>query len=284
MWRPGHGRRRYAGSGEPAGRRSCRTALALLLVVVAAVGLDRSATGATPSATAHREARLVVLSDVDPRILTDIRYATAHNFVGRPIAGYSEPLCLLTRTAAEALRRAQDAALAHGRSLKVYDCYRPQRAVDEFVEWARQPGPGRMRAEFHPRVAKSDLFAKGYIGAPTSHSGGSTVDLTLVDVPPRSQPAFDPGQPLVSCIAPPQQRFADNSVDMGTGFDCFDPLAHTGSKEVTGAARDNRRMLGRLMSDAGFVNYDSEWWHFRYRDEPWPGRYFDLPVARSSTR
>ncbi|MFI7576169.1 M15 family metallopeptidase [Micromonospora sp. NPDC049497] len=261
-----------------------RTALAILLVVVAAVGPHHPTTGATLPAAAHREARFVVLSDVDPRILTDIRYATAHNFVGRPVAGYAEPLCLLTRTAAEALRRAQDAALARGRSLKVYDCYRPQRAVDDFITWARQPGQDRMRAEFHPRVAKSDLFARGYIGAPTSHSGGSTVDITLVDVPPRSQPAFDPGQPLVSCTAPQRQRFPDNSVDMGTGFDCFDPLAHTGSTEVTGPARDNRRMLGRLMSDAGFVNYDSEWWHFRHRDEPWPDRYFDLPVARSSTR
>ncbi|MCM0676327.1 M15 family metallopeptidase [Micromonospora phytophila] len=226
----------------------------------------------------------VVLSDVDPRIVHDIRYATAHNFVGRPIAGYPEPLCLLTRRAAEALRRVQNAALARGRSLKVYDCYRPRQAVDEFVAWAKQPDDQLTKAEFYPQVAKSALFADGYVGAPTSHSRGSTVDLTLVDVPTPEQPPYAEGQPLVSCTAPRAQRFPDNSVDMGTGFDCFDPLAHTDSPRVTGAARDNRRMLRQLMTAGGFVNYDHEWWHYRYRNEPWPDTYFDLPVARSSAR
>ncbi|WP_442934144.1 M15 family metallopeptidase [Micromonospora sp. CPCC 205561] len=239
---------------------------------------------ASPSAPAAtpRGPGLVVLTDVDPRIRTDIRYAGAHNFVGRPVAGYSEPLCLLTRRAAEALRRVQDAALARGRSLKVYDCYRPQRAADDFVAWAGQPAEQRMKAEFYPRVAKSELFDEGYVGAPTAHSRGSTLDLTLVDVPTPGQPPYVPGQPLVPCTAARGQRFADNGVDMGTGFDCFDPLAHTDSPRVTGAARENRRLLRQLMSDGGFVNYDREWWHYRYRDEPWPDTYFDLPVARSS--
>ncbi|MEV4467486.1 M15 family metallopeptidase [Micromonospora echinofusca] len=238
-------------------------------------------TSASASAT-PRGPGLVVLTDVDPRIRTDIRYAGAHNFVGRPVAGYLEPLCLLSRPAAEALRRVQDAALARGRSLKVYDCYRPRRAADDFVEWAGQPGEQRMKAEFYPRVAKSELFDEGYIGAPTAHSRGSTLDLTLVDVPTPTQPPYAPGQPLVSCTAPKGQRFADNGVDMGTGFDCFDPLAHTDSPQVTGAPRDNRRLLRQLMTDGGFVNYDREWWHYRYRDEPWPDTYFDVPVARSS--
>nr|WP_245713030.1 M15 family metallopeptidase [Micromonospora nigra] len=226
---------------------------------------------------------LVDLADVDPRILTDFRYATAHNFVGRPIAGYEEPLCLLTRPAAEALRRVQDVALEQGRSLKVYDCYRPQRAVDEFVAWGAQPGAQEMKAEFYPRVAKSDLFAEGYLGAPSAHSRGSTVDLTLVDVPAAPQPTYSPGQSLRPCTAPAQQRFPDNSVDMGTGFDCFDPLSATDNPRVDATARANRRLLEGLMTDAGFVNYDREWWHYRYRDEPWPDTYFDLPVARSST-
>ncbi|MEV1147512.1 M15 family metallopeptidase, partial [Micromonospora sp. NPDC049799] len=227
---------------------------------------------------------LVVLTDVDPRIRTDIRYATAHTFVGRPVAGYDEPLCLLTRPAAEALRRAQDAALARNRSLKVYDCYRPQSAVDDFVAWGRRPGEEQAKGEFYPRVAKSELFDRGYLGAPTAHSRGSTVDLTLVDVPTPPQPAYDPGRPLVPCTAPRAQRFPDNSVDMGTGFDCFDPLAHTDSRGVDATARANRRLLRSLMTDAGFVNYDREWWHYRYRDEPYPDRYFDVPVARSSAR
>ncbi|MGK5521685.1 M15 family metallopeptidase [Micromonospora sp. URMC 107] len=293
MARPVPIRRRAPGAATARGR-----AVAAAVVIVAlAPGCTRPAPSPSPPAapapsapaspasapaTRPRGPGLVVLTDVDPRIRTDIRYAGAHNFVGRPVAGYSEPLCLLTRRAAEALRRVQDAALARGRSLKVYDCYRPRRAADDFVGWAGRPGEQQMKAEFYPRVAKSKLFDEGYIGAPTAHSRGSTLDLTLVDVPTPTQPPYAPGQPLVSCTAPRGQRFADNGVDMGTGFDCFDPLAHTDSPRVTGVARDNRRLLRQLMTDGGFVNYDREWWHYRYRDEPWPDTYFDLPVARSS--
>ncbi|MGC4879896.1 M15 family metallopeptidase [Micromonospora sp. DT43] len=224
----------------------------------------------------------VVLTDLDPRIHADIRYATAHNFVGRPIVGYREPLCLLTRQAAEALRRVQDAALSGGHSLKVYDCYRPQPAVDDFVAWSKRPGEQQTKAEFYPELAKDRLFADGYIGAPTAHSRGSTLDLTLVDEPPASQPAYVPGQRLVACTAPPGQRFADNSIDMGTGFDCFDARAHTADARITGTARENRQLLRRLMTDAGFVNYDREWWHYSLREEPYPDTFFAAPVARSS--
>nr|WP_309246030.1 M15 family metallopeptidase [Verrucosispora sioxanthis] len=224
----------------------------------------------------------VVLSDVDDRILTDIRYATAANFVGRRVDGYQEPLCLLTARAAEALRRVQDAALAVGRSLKVYDCYRPQRATDDFLHWAAQPDQDATKAEFYPRVPKTELVDRGYLGAPSAHSRGSTVDLTLVDVPPPEQARVEPGRPLVACTALYARRLADNSVDMGTGFDCFDPLSHTDSDRVGPTARENRRQLRHLMTDGGFVGYDREWWHFRYRDEPWPDTYFDLPVTRSS--
>ncbi|KIR62273.1 D-alanyl-D-alanine dipeptidase [Micromonospora haikouensis] len=237
----------------------------------------------TPTATEPRApAGFVDLSDVDPTVVTDIRYATAHNFVGRPIAGYREPLCLLTRPAAEALRRVQQAARATGHRLKVYDCYRPQRAVDDFVDWAGRPGEQKMKAEFYPDVAKSRLFADGYLGAPTAHSRGSTVDVTLVPDPPPEQPPYAPDAPLVACTAPAGERFADNSVDMGTGFDCFDPRAHTADRRITGVARDNRGLLVRLMADAGFTNYPREWWHYRYADEPYPDTYFDFPVARSS--
>ncbi|MFF3852277.1 M15 family metallopeptidase [Micromonospora sp. NPDC002575] len=238
---------------------------------------------ATPTAAGSRApAGFVDLSDVDPTVVTDIRYAGAHNFVGRPIAGYREPLCLLTGPAADALRRAQQAARATGHRLKVYDCYRPQRAVDDFVDWAGRPGEQRMKAEFYPDVAKSRLFADGYLGAPTAHSRGSTVDLTLVPDPPPEQPPYAPGAPLVACTAPAGERYADNGVDMGTGFDCFDPRAHTADRRITGVARDNRELLRRLMADAGFTNYPREWWHYRLADEPYPDTYFDFPVARSS--
>lgn len=223
----------------------------------------------------------VVLTDVDPTIETDVRYATAHNFVGRPIVGYAEPLCVLTRPAAEALARVQRAARSTGHRLKVYDCYRPQRAVDDFVTWARQPDE-RMKGEFYPRVAKSALFDEGYLGSPTSHSSGSTVDLTLVPDPPPSQRPYTPGEPLVSCVAPVGERFPDNGVDMGTGYDCFDRLAHTAASGISETARRNRELLKRLMSEEGFTNYPREWWHYRYAADPHPGRYFDFPVARSA--
>ncbi|WP_435208448.1 M15 family metallopeptidase [Micromonospora sp. bgisy143] len=287
-------------------RRSGRSAgVAVLALVAALVGCSTPprpaptvatpasaspppASGGTPtrpSATPPGAGGLpgfVVLTDLDPRIHADIRYATAHNFVGRPITGYREPLCLLTRQAAEALRRVQDAALAGGHRLKVYDCYRPQPAVDDFVAWSKRPGEQQTKAEFYPDVAKGRLFADGYIGAPTAHSRGSTLDLTLVDEPAASQPPYRPGQSLVACTAPRAQRFPDNSIDMGTGFDCFDARAHTDDPRITGAARDNRNLLRRLMTDAGFVNYDREWWHYRLRDEPYPDTFFSAPVARSS--
>ncbi|MER7458746.1 M15 family metallopeptidase [Micromonospora sp. NPDC126480] len=259
-------------------------AAALLAVVALAAGCPAPEPSRPPpsSPAAPRLPGFVVLADVDPRIRADIRYAGGHNFVGRPLAGYDEPLCLLTRPAAEALRRVQDAALARGLSLKVYDCYRPQPAVDDIVTWAGRPGQERTKAEFHPRVPKSELFDRGYVSAPTAHSRGSAVDLTLVDAGSPGPAPYSPGQPLVACTAPAGQRFADDSIDMGTGFDCFDPLAHTDSARVSATARANRHLLRDLMTREGFVNYDREWWHYRYRDEPYPDRYFDAPVARAS--
>ncbi|NLU78590.1 M15 family metallopeptidase [Micromonospora sp. HNM0581] len=259
--------------------------VAALLVVTGGCGPGGGPTPAPPSSPVPAPSvspGFVVLSDVDDRILADIRYASADNFLGRRVDGYQEPLCLLTAPAAAALRRVQDAALAVGRSLKVYDCYRPQRATDDFLHWAGQPGQDAMKTAFYPRVPKAELVARGYLGAPSAHSRGSTVDLTLVDLPATEPDQRRPAEPVVECVVATSQRPADNSVDMGTGFDCFDPLSHTDSEQVGPVAVENRRQLRRLMTDGGFVGYDREWWHFRYRDEPWPDTYFDLPVTRSS--
>jgi D-alanyl-D-alanine dipeptidase len=184
--------------------------------------------------------------------------------------------------AAEALHRVQTAARARGYSLKVYDCYRPQQAVDDFVRWAQSLDDQRMKAEFYPQVAKSALFNDGYIGGPTAHSRGSTMDLTLVALPSRGQRPYSAGEPLVSCTAPEGQRFPDNTVDMGTGFDCFDSLAHTLNPRITGKAMDNRLLLKQLMADAGFNNYAKEWWHYTLAGEPYPNTYYNFPVARAS--
>jgi D-alanyl-D-alanine dipeptidase len=231
---------------------------------------------AAPAPAAQAPSEFVALDRVDPTILHDIRYRTRHNFVGRRIRGYREPLCILTRPSARALKRVQARLRRRGYSLKVYDCYRPQRAVDHFVRWARDLDDQRMKREFYPRVDKSRLFSDGYIAERSGHSRGSTVDLTLVKLPARRQPRWDGD--LVPCLD--RDRFPDNTVDMGTGFDCFDTRSHTLDPRIRGRARRNRLLLKRAMERAGFENYENEWWHYTLRDEPFPDRYFDFPVAR----
>ncbi|MDY6998899.1 MAG: M15 family metallopeptidase [Actinomycetota bacterium] len=256
------------------------TRLAAIAAAVLVAGLAAPPAGAQPEDGAPAD--FVSLSEVAPSILQDIRYATAHNFVGEPIDGYQAPMCILTRPAAEALGRAQQALVAQGYSLKVYDCYRPQRAVDEFVAWAADPAAQEMKGEFYPWVDKSQLFADGYIAEQSGHSRGSTVDVTLVALPARQQPAYVPGEALWACTAPAPRRFADNSVDMGTGYDCFDPSAHTLDPGVQGEQLNNRLLLKQVLESQGFENYSTEWWHFTFRPESHPDTYFDFPVAPSS--
>jgi D-alanyl-D-alanine dipeptidase len=243
------------------------------VVLTAALSLAPVA-GAEPQPPAG----FVALGSVDPTIGQDIRYATPHNFTGRVVDGYAQPVCLLTAPAARALHRVQQGLVRRGYTLKVYDCYRPQRAVDRFVAWARDPSDTAMKAEFYPEVGKSRLFDDGYIARRSGHSRGSTVDLTIVKAPARPARAYRPGEHLVSCYAPQARRFPDDSIDMGTGFDCFDPRAHTLDPRVTGTARADRLMLKRAMEEAGFTGIAEEWWHFTLRDEPYPGTYFNFPV------
>jgi D-alanyl-D-alanine dipeptidase len=252
------------------------------LLLCAALLLAALATA--PSARADEEApdAFVDLRRVDSTILQDIRYRGPHNFIGRPIVGYRERLCILTRPAAKALSRAQASLLARGYTLKAYDCYRPQRAVDDFARWAARPGDQRMKQEFYPRVDKGTLFDQGYIARRSGHSRGSTLDLTLVRLPARPQRRFIPGEPLVSCFASYEQRFPDNTVDMGTGFDCFDTLANTLDPRIQGEARTNRLLLKQTLETEGFVNYEAEWWHYTHKPERFPDTYFDFPVARRS--
>ncbi|MFF9654242.1 M15 family metallopeptidase [Streptomyces sp. NPDC014622] len=255
-------------------------------VLVAAAAALLAVTAPAPAARARPEPKapgeFVALRSVDPTIIQEMRYPTAHTFMGVPVDGYHEPLCILTRPAARALHRAQTRLLRRGYSLKVYDCYRPQRAVDHFVRWAKDLDDQTMKGEFYPRVDKSRLFADGYIAEKSGHSRGSTVDLTLVKLPAAPAGRDDPGRWNVPCYAPQNERFPDSSVDMGTGFDCFDTLAHTDDPRVQGARRANRQFLKRTLAEAGFVNLAEEWWHYTLRAEPFPDTYFDFPVARRS--
>jgi zinc D-Ala-D-Ala dipeptidase len=195
----------------------------------------------------------VSLSEFDASIALDLRYASTNNFVGARIAGYDAAKCLLTRAAAEALARVQRDLRGDGFRLVVFDCYRPQRAVDHFVRWSRAPDNPNAKARFYPRVAKSELFARGYIAQRSGHSRGSTLDLALVDR-------------------------AGRELDLGTPFDFFDPRAAPDSGDVPEAARSLRKRLRAAMQRRGFRHYAAEWWHFTLDNEPYPETYFDAPI------
>ncbi len=193
-------------------------------------------------------------ANVVDHLRTDIRYAGAHNFTGAPVAGYAAPHCWLTREAAAALARVQTDLALRGLGLEAFDCYRPTRAVQQFVDWAKAPNAESGKDEFFPAIAKRDLFKLGYIAARSSHSRGSTVDLTLVD---RAS-----GRPLA----------------MGTPFDFFGPQSHP---DFGGLPRDvagHRALLRDAMIRRGFIPYDKEWWHFTLRNEPYPDQAFDVPI------
>ncbi|WP_210592056.1 M15 family metallopeptidase [Streptomyces sp. GESEQ-35] len=258
-------------------------ALRVLVTAIAALLTLTSASASAMAATEPKAPRgFVALRAVDPTIVQEMRYFTPHNFVGEPIDGYDQPLCILTRPAAEALHAAQLSLLRQGYTLKVYDCYRPQRAVDHFVRWAEDLDDQAMKGEFYPKVDKTRLFADGYIAEKSGHSRGSTVDLTIVPLPAKPTRPYRPGEPLVPCYAPQNERFPDNSVDMGTGFDCFDTLAHTLDPRIQGEQRNHRLLLKGTLEELGFVNLAEEWWHFTYKPEPYPDTYFDFPVSWKS--
>lgn len=252
-------------------------ALAASATALLAVAATAPAAHSSTEPPAPRE--FVALRTVAPTIIQEMRYITPHDFMGEPVDGYQQPLCIVTRPTAVALARAQRTLLRQGYSLKVYDCYRPQRAVDHFVRWAKDLQDEKMKAEFYPRVDKSQLFADGYIAEKSGHSRGSTLDLTLVRLPALPTAPYRPGQKLVPCYGPKDERFPDNSVDMGTGFDCFDTLAHTDDPRIQGVQRENRQFLKKTMADVGFTNLPEEWWHFTYSPETFPDTYFDFPVA-----
>ncbi|WP_405678950.1 M15 family metallopeptidase [Streptomyces sp. NBC_01511] len=268
-------------------RTLAATAATLLAVTAAASGAS-GATGTSGTSGVSKGSRtagttapeeFVALPTVAPTIIHDMRYLTPHNFMGERVDGYDQPLCILTRPAARALARAQWKLLLKGYSLKVYDCYRPQRAVDHFVRWAKDLQDERMKPEFYPQVDKSRLFADGYIAEKSGHSRGSTVDLTIVELPARPTRPYVPGERLMPCYAPQGERFRDNSIDMGTGYDCFDTLSHTDDPRVQGEQRANRQLLKSTLADVGFTNLPEEWWHFTHKPEVFPDTYFDFPVS-----
>ena len=189
-----------------------------------------------------------------PGLLVDMRYFGEENFVGRRIAGYEAPVCLLTREAVVALARVQARVGEFGLGLKMFDCYRPKRAVADFAAWARDPADQKRKAEQYPDVDKSRLFELGYIAERSGHSRGSTVDLTLVDARTGAE------------------------LDMGSGYDLFDTLSWPSDQRPSATARANRMLLQDVMIANGFRPLKEEWWHFTLTGEPYPETYFDFPV------
>ena len=250
----------------------------LSFVALLITAMLSSAIAPASSCADQRPDTFVYIEEVLPDVLLDIRYFGEHNFLGVRVEGYLASKCILTCQAAQALANVQKDLAPFAMTLKIYDCYRPQQAVDHFVRWAKDIDDTKTKKEFYPTVDKRNLFRDGYISARSSHSRGSTVDLTIVPLPAPMQPSFEAEQPLWECYLPAGVRFADNSLDMGTGFDCFHELSHPENKSIGPQQRSYRLLLKALMGKNGFRNYDKEWWHFTLVNEPYPDTYFDFPV------
>ena len=197
----------------------------------------------------------VLLADFVPGIIQEIRYYSTYNFIGDRIDGYEEPVALLTIEAARALKAVASELNTQGYRLKVFDAYRPACAVRHFVLWGIEDLDLRMKPYFYPDLVKQELFKRGYIASMSSHTRGSAVDLTLLDMRTGLE------------------------VDMGSPFDLFSERSHPDSKAVTEAQHDNRMFLKSAMTRHGFKPIDCEWWHFSLADEPYPDTYFEFPVS-----
>ena len=253
--------------------------LGFRLTALGALCLIGCVTGGLPLGAAEMPDNFVYLRAIDPTILQDMRYAGSGNFTGAKVPGYGAPECVLVRQAAEALKEVQTGLRGKGLRLKVYDCYRPARAVAAFVDWAKEPDDPRAKTTYYPNLPKDDLFPD-YIATRSGHSRGATLDLTLVpiDVAAQASPAAEGPKPR-PCTAPQKGQAPDGSLAMGTSFDCFDVKANTAAFGLSEEERENRDVLVEAMQAHGFKNYPKEWWHFTLEPEPYPGTIFDFPIA-----
>ncbi len=204
--------------------------------------------------------RFVLLSEYVPHMVQEIRYFSTYNFIGERIDGYEEPCAILTVEAARALKAVSNELFVLGYRIKVFDAYRPACAVKQFVLWGIEDTDVRMKPYFYPELNKQDLFAEGYIAKLSSHSRGSTVDLTLLDMK------------------------TGKEVDMGSPFDLFNEKSHPDYTGITDEQYENRMLLQHVMVRNGFVPIDCEWWHFTLKDEPYPDTYFEFPVSSQYLR
>ena len=196
----------------------------------------------------------VYVVDAIPDVVLDVRYYSEDNFVGKSVDGYRKPVVLVSKIAAQALSAVQESLRQQGLGLKIFDAYRPQKAVDHFVRWAANPADTLTKTEYYPELPKDQLFDLGYISAKSGHTRGSTLDLTIVNL--------ETGEEL----------------DMGSGWDFFGDISHHDSPLVDEQATANRNLLRDLMIENGFRPATTEWWHYTLMDEPFPDTYFDFDV------
>ena len=209
------------------------------------------------------------LADIAPNIKQSMRYFAKENFIGRKIKGYDKPTCIVTKKTAKALKKAEFLAEKRGLSLLVYDCYRPKKAVLDFYHWSQNKDKST-KAEYYPNEHKNTLFEKGYIARHSSHSTGTTVDISLIKM------RETPGLPSGNCTS--MNRQSDGSLDMGTSFDCFDKKSHTYTKKIKREAYKNRALLRKIMISVGFKPYRYEWWHFSLKQAD-NNKAYDFNVA-----
>ena len=202
----------------------------------------------------------VLLADYVPGIIQEIRYYSTYNFIGDRIDGYEEPIALLTIEAARALKAAAAEMNVHGYRIKIFDAYRPTTAVKHFMLWGIEDLDLRMKPYFYPDLPKQEIFNRGYIASRSSHSRGSAIDLTLLDMA------------------------TGKELDMGSPFDLFSEVSHPDYKGITEEQFANRMMLQDVMIRNGFLPLDCEWWHFCLADEPYPDTYFEFPVSAEYLR
>jgi zinc D-Ala-D-Ala dipeptidase len=220
----------------------------------------------------------VYLRDIDATIVQDIRYAGSNNFVGRPLKGYDAAECVVKREVGLKLKAIQQELSKQNLSLKMFDCYRPTRAVSDMWAWAQNGKETAAGRRFNPAFQKADLFRLGYIATHSGHSTGAALDLTLVDLKADNSAAFDPDKAYADCTAPAEARAPEASIDMGTGYDCTDRKAHANAASITPDQRRWRNLLVAAMAKQGFVVYSKEWWHFSLPGAG--GTAYDFPIRR----
>lgn len=228
--------------------------LTLALSVVSCGSTNRIARSEGRSSGPDDPSGFVVLTDVVPDVILEIRYYSSFNFVGTRVDGYEQPVALMTRETAQALKAVSDEAMTLGYRLKIWDTYRPQMAVDHFCRWGENVTDTLTKRYFYPYLDKDVVFDRGYIARRSGHSRGSVVDLTLVDMK------------------------TGRDIDMGYGFDWFGEESHPDYRGITEEQYANRMLLRELMLKHGFLPIEEEWWHFILKDEPYPDTYFTFPV------